>query len=180
MTRVISSRLTAFYKFVFPVLWIGLFAVITTAMFVVPDERAGELRDLRWIFAAATIAGAGFIYWFGMRLKRVALAERSLIVSNYVEEADVSFTDVERVSGSVLLSPELVWIHLRRPSTFGRKIVFMPRMRMFQGFSRHPIVAELIRETGGPRHGPPDPPTLGGRRRSRRPPRPESSVSKFR
>ena len=66
-----------------------------------------------------------------------------MIVSNYVEEADVPLIDVERVSGSVLLSPELVWIHLRRPSTFGQKIVFMPTMRMFHGFSRHPIVAEL-------------------------------------
>jgi hypothetical protein len=141
--RLISSRLTVFYKFVFPVLWIGLFAVITAAMFIVPDERAGDLRDLRWVFAAVTVVGAAFVYWFGMRLKRVALGERSMIVSNYVEEADVPLIDVERVSGSVLLSPELVWIHLRRPSTFGQKIVFMPTMRMFHGFSRHPIVAEL-------------------------------------
>ncbi len=36
-----------------------------------------------------------------------------------------------------------VRIHFREPTRFGRKVVFMPTVRMFALFSSHPVVKEL-------------------------------------
>lgn len=44
--------------------------------------------------------------------------------------------------------PELVWVHLRPPTELGQHIVFMPKVRWFAGFSRHPIVEELRQLSG--------------------------------
>jgi hypothetical protein len=142
--RRLSSSLTFVYKFVFPTLWIGGFATATLLMFVGPADRADpELLRERWIFAGITVLGGGFLYWFCARLKRVSLGADRVVISNYLREIEVPLRDVEAVSGSLLMSPELVWLRFRRPTRFGSQIVFMPRVRLFVGLSRHPLVAEL-------------------------------------
>src|SRR5262245_9330187 len=68
----LSSAWTPFYKFVLPTLWIGSFAVVTALMFVTPESfTGGDVRHVRWIFAAATLAGSALLYWVCMRLKSV-------------------------------------------------------------------------------------------------------------
>jgi hypothetical protein len=146
--RELSSAWTFFYKFVFPTLWIGVFALIALLMFVVPDSfkgdgGGGQLRDMRWIFAGATVVGGGFIYWACMRLKKVSLNADVFVISNYRSRIDVPLRDVEGVSGSLFMSPELIWLRFRRPTPMGIQIVFMPKMRLSFGFWRHPLVAEL-------------------------------------
>ena len=143
--RELSSRWTFFQKRVFPPLWIGGFSLVTLLMFLVPDSFHGsmDVRAARWIFAGATLVGGGFIYWACMRLKKVTLVGDILIVSNFRDEIQVPLRDIETVSGSLSVSPELIWIEFRRPTAFGSKIVFMPKMRFLHGFTRHPLVAEL-------------------------------------
>lgn len=145
MNREISSKWTFYYKFIFPTLWIGGFTLTTVFMFLFPAGWKGssDIRKARWIFLGITIAGATVIYWSCMRLKKVYLRQNSLVVSNYLTEVSVPLQQIERVSGSVFMAPELVWVHFRRPTQLGRRIVFMPTMRWFPGFSRHPIVREL-------------------------------------
>lgn len=132
--------MTFFYKFVFPTLWIGVFALVASAMFLSHDRDAQEVR---WIFLGITILGAAVWYWSCMRIKQVRLDSGSLKISDFRQEITVPLAAVERVSGSVLMSPELVWLHFRRPTAFGSKVVFMPPIRWFKGFRRHPLVAEL-------------------------------------
>jgi hypothetical protein len=140
----LSSALTPFYKFVFPTLWIGSFALVTALMFVTPESFAGpDVRGVRWAFAGATLVGGAFIYWACVPLKKVSLRTRTLLVSNYRRVVEVPLGDVERVTGSVLVSPERVRLHLRRRGPFGSRVVFMPRARLTLGFSRHPVVARL-------------------------------------
>ena len=143
--RELSSRWTFFHKFLFPSIWIGGFSLGTLVMFLAPDSLhgSGDVRDARWLFAGATLAGGGFIYWACMRLKKVTLSRDSLIVSNFRDEIQVPLRDIETVSGSLYVNPELIWIEFRRPTAFGSKIVFMPKLRVFHGFTRHPMVAEL-------------------------------------
>ncbi len=147
--RELSSRWTIFYKFVFPTLWIGGFASGTLVMFVLPDASMGEPDPdhIRWIFLAVTLAGTAFIYWACIRLKRVALSDTTIIVSNYRVETAIPLSEVEQVSGSLFINPELVWLRFRRGTRFGTKIVFMPkvrlRLRRLPGFTRHPMVREL-------------------------------------
>lgn len=141
----LTSKLTFFYKFVFPTLWIGMFALGTLLMFIAPGsvETRGDIREVRWLFLGATAVGAAFFYWACMRIKRVSLANGEFVISNYRRTIRVPIRDVERVSSSILMSPELIWLHLRRPTEFGSRIVFMPKQRLLGGYTRHPLSKRL-------------------------------------
>jgi hypothetical protein len=145
MNRQLSSRMTLFYKVIFPTIWIGGFALGTALMFLSPDawNPNPHLREVRWIFLLASIVGTGLIYWSCIRMKEVWLTQNSLVLSNYLREITVPLQQIERVSGSILMSPELVWIHFRRTTPFGNRIIFMPKLRLLSGFSPHPVVDEL-------------------------------------
>src|SRR5262245_43616150 len=143
--RELSSKWTFFYKFVFPTIWIGMFALAPLMMFIDPDrfEGKGDVREARWFFVGATVVGGAFLYWFCMRLKKVSLDGHMLVISNYLRRMEVPLRDVEAVSGSLFTSPELVWLRFRHPTAMGTKIVFMPKIRFSFGLTRHPLVAEL-------------------------------------
>jgi hypothetical protein len=133
-------------------MWIGMFSLGTLLMFVAPDsfEGDGDIREMRRFFLGATIVGSVFIYWACMRVKRVQLAGSEFIISNYRKTIRIPVRDVEHVSSSVLLSPELIWLHLRRSSDFGSRIVFMPRQRFFGGFTLNPEAARLNKLLASP------------------------------
>ena len=143
--RTLSSAWTFFYKFVFPTVWIGGFAVGTLLMFTAADsfEGGGDVCEMRWYFLTAIVLGGAAIYWSCMRLKKVTLDGDVLLISNFRKEIAIPLLDLERVSGSIFMHPELVWLHFRRPTEFGTKIVFMGKSRFSFGFTRHPIVKEL-------------------------------------
>jgi len=97
-----------------------------------------------WLFLPITIAGAAAFSWFASRLKWVTLHGNVLVVSGLRRKIEVPLRDVETVSGSVLMNPELVWLHLRHPTEFGSSIVFMPPIRLLRLRPlRHPLVSEL-------------------------------------
>jgi hypothetical protein len=142
--RDLSSKWTWFYKFAFPTLWVGGFAFSTLIMFLAPDSwKEGDSRELRWVFLGVTVVGTLLFYWSCMRLKGVRLRGDVLLISNFETEIEVPLRDVEQISGSLLVNPELMWLRFRRPTEFGTKVVFMPPFRFFHGFSRHPLVEEL-------------------------------------
>ena len=146
MRRNLSSSWTFFYKVVLPVLWIGGFAVGTLSLFLVEPSSwspSPPTAEMRWAFLGGTLLGSLFLYWFGMRLKTVALDGDVLVISDRGRDVLVPLRDVERVSGSVLMNPELIWLHFRRPTDFGTKVLFMPPLRFFGRYTRHPLVAEL-------------------------------------
>jgi len=142
--RTISSSLTYLYKVLFVGFWIGGFTIVTTLMYVAPDMFDGDdVRATRQAFLIATIVGSTFIYWAIARLKTVAILGSSLIVSDHRRKVSVHVSNIERVSGSVLVQPELAWLHFKQPTEFGTKVIFMPKTRFFGGFTPHPIVREL-------------------------------------
>jgi hypothetical protein len=95
------------------------------------------------IFLSILILASILIYGVCIRLKTVALDGGDLVISNYKKTIRVPLRNVEHISGSLFVSPELVWITFRLPTDFGTKIQFMAKWRMFQGFTRPPIVKEL-------------------------------------
>ena len=92
-----------------------------------------------------TILGSAWWYWISIRLKKVTLEDDLLVISNFKTQVKIPLRDIERVSGSILMNPELVWLHLASPTEFGSKIVFMAKFRFFSGLTRHPVVEELER-----------------------------------
>jgi hypothetical protein len=141
----LSSDWTFIYKFLFPIFWIGFLGYNSVAMFMAPGSFGPRSSgaETRVILSLATVLGTIGLYWLVMRLKAVALKGQTLVISNFNKIIEVPLHDVERVSGSVFISPELVWLHFLRPTEFGQKVVFMGKLRFSFGFTVHPIVKKL-------------------------------------
>ncbi|MFK8031000.1 MAG: hypothetical protein AB8G18_12265 [Gammaproteobacteria bacterium] len=89
------------------------------------------------------IVGSSLLYLGLVRLKKVQLKCNELIVSNFRTEIRIPLSEIDKATGSKLVSPELVWIHLKNPTPFGSKIQFMATLRFPGGFSRHPVVDRI-------------------------------------
>jgi hypothetical protein len=120
-------------KFIYPAIWIPLFGL----------GFEGPANAPRWEFLFMWIVGSVFIYWGGVRLKKVSVDDNFLYVSNYLKEISIPLSEIYDVTENVWLSVHPVTIHLNSPSEFGDKIVFMPPQRYFTFFSSHPVVNEL-------------------------------------
>lgn len=140
MKRTLSSLQTFPFKFIFPVLWIGLWGVGTLTMFLAPQDRADV--PPREVFLLIWFVGTAVILWSSVRLKRVSVDENFLYVSNYLKEVSIPLSDIYDVTENVWVNIHPVTIHLKSPSAFGGKITFMPQAK-FTFFSSHPVVKEL-------------------------------------
>jgi len=146
--RTISSAQTFIAKFIFPIIWISGFAAMTLVLFLGGggfQDTSGNppAPEMKWWFLLATIGGSAFIYWFCIRLKRVALDSGHLYVSNYQREITIPLRDIEEVTENRWINIHPVTVHFFRETEFGTAIVFMPTVRWFAFLSSHPIVKEL-------------------------------------
>ena len=142
-SRVLSSGLTFFYKFVFSTFWTGGFAAATLGLLLSPPK---EPHANPWLFfLGGTVCGGLFLFWTCGRLKRVAVSRDALIVSNYLRTIRVPVSRVTQVSASRLMSPETIWLTFDPPTPFGRSVMFMPPARLTLGLSAHPMAAEVRR-----------------------------------
>ena len=85
-------------------------------------------------FLFGWIVGCVFIYWICIRLKEVSVDDDFLYVSNYRKEIAIPLSEIYDVTENVWVNIHPVTIHLRSPSEFGDKIVFMPTTRFFAFF----------------------------------------------
>jgi hypothetical protein len=138
MRRKLSSYDTFLIKFVLPAFWMLFFTFMPVGMFTrAIDEPNG------WIFLLAWIAGTAYFLWDANRLKTVSVDDKFLYASNYLKEIAIPLSDIYDVTENFWLNTHPVTIHLKSPSEFGNKIVFLPKRRVFALFSSHPVVAEL-------------------------------------
>ncbi len=137
--ETLSSSATFFYKFILPSLWIGLFGLVTITMFVTDSASS----NLKWQFLGAWIIGGVLIYMMCARIKKVMFDGSLIYVSNYFESDTIEISKVLSVSGTILLSPELVWFKVKEETSFGDTIIFMPKFRLLSGFSKSPAVKKL-------------------------------------
>jgi hypothetical protein len=143
MKRKLSSLQTFLNKIVFPLIWIPVWGFGTVMMFFGSLEGRNGEAPPKWFFLGAWVVGTAFIYWTCIRLKEVSVDDHFLYVSNYLKEIAIPLSDIYDVTENVWINLHPVTIHLRTPSEFGNKIVFMPTIRFFSFFSSHPVVKEL-------------------------------------
>lgn len=145
MRRTFSSGQTFVMKYVFPVVWIGGFGLGTLGLWLgaFHDRDGGPPPSwMRWQFLIMWIGGAAFIIWFARRIKRVQADDQSLYVSDYFSEVLIPLTEIADFTESRWLRPRTVTIHFRSPTAAGERVVFIPKLRLFQ-FSSRPVIAEL-------------------------------------
>ena len=133
MVRVISSAQTFVTKFILP------FAAAAALGVGIASARSRFLP----IFIPAGVLVFGSIYWYYVRLKKVAIDVDGLVISNYVREVRVPWRDVIKVTGSRWEKTHQVTVTFDRDISFGSAIVFMPKFRFLWPGQEHPVAQEL-------------------------------------
>ena len=95
------------------------------------------------IFIPAGVLVFGSIYWYYVRLKKVAIDHDGLVISNYVREVRVPWRDVIKVTGSRWEKTHQVTVTFDHDIGFGPSIVFMPKFRFLWPGQEHPVAQEL-------------------------------------
>ena len=137
--RTFSSSLTFFYKYIFTLVWVGFFGFGTISMFL--SDSSSDAPKYQFLFT--WIIGTLLVYLICGRLKKVQIEDRKVYISNYFQSTEIDISALKSVSGSIFLAPELVWFKVEPSSIFGQTIIFMPPLRIFCGFTQHPLVKEL-------------------------------------
>jgi hypothetical protein len=138
MKLTISSSLTFMYKAIFPAVMLGGFGI---GFMVILFSTGSPLQALPLIVIMALVAA--LLYWLTMGLKKVAMDDQYLYISNFRREIRVRRDQIAGVTENRWINIHPVTVRFRAPTEFGDKIVFMPTVRLFAGFSPHPIVGEL-------------------------------------
>ncbi len=149
--RTLSSSLTFFSKFVWPMMFLG--AVAWASTLSEPNMTpTGQL--MKWagviFFAAACI----WMLWVAGGLKRVRIDSDFLYVSNYLRETAIPLDMIDRVREYWWINPGYVAVHFRQPTVVGSQIRFLAKwevvgavcnwMRLFGvAIPPHPVIAEL-------------------------------------
>ena len=128
---------TLLYKAVFP----GLLFVVALVCNILLLFNVG----VSWHFTLISSALAACALWYASRLKWVSVDENFIYASGLRKKIRIALSEVESVDVSFMLNPKEVTLRLKAPSEFGRKIVFLPRQRLFEGMrGGHPVADELI------------------------------------
>ncbi|UCD75768.1 MAG: hypothetical protein JSV91_02400 [Phycisphaerales bacterium] len=135
MPRSICTGWTCVLKIALPILWLGFCSLATLIVIATGGRGLAELC-FAWLF------GIGFFCWQHAHLKQVAVDDHALYVSNYSRRIAVPITEIEKITENRWIGGHPVWITFRRPTAFGRRIMFMPPYHGLS-LSSHPVVREL-------------------------------------
>ena len=149
MRRTFSCPSTFFWKFVFTACLFGGIAywllMSWLGKFTRDDGKPLPLEVLCVLtfMGAAVVAGVIFAT---KKLKRVAVEDGYLYVSNYFTEARIPLSEVvsvrEYAGTSAAKQYTTLIIDLQYPCVFGERIVFLPKPRLYWS-GLHPVVREL-------------------------------------
>lgn len=142
---VISSGMTKFYKYVFPVIWFGFLA-----MFLVGGWVSGALQQAP-VFLVMPCVMAVFGYFLFKKMLWVLADEVEdygtyLVVRNRNEEATIELLNIMNVSATTNMNPPHVTLRLLQPCRLGGEVVFAPARGgfSFNPFKKNEIVEDLI------------------------------------
>jgi hypothetical protein len=114
-------------------------------MWVVICSAGAAGSDMRRGLLVLAMLIVGFWLWYvaGRPLLVVRVDERFLHVSDYRRGLRVPLSDISGITDNRLMNPRTITIQLDRPTMFGSRLTFMPKVRFIFFFSMHPAVAEL-------------------------------------
>ena len=151
---LMSSKMTFFYKRVFPVIWFGFLAAFFVAG-LVNGVAADPLASLPFLIVPVVMAIIGY-----QLMKRMAfnLVDQvfdlgdALLVRNGGQEQRIALADIKNVNFFPYMSPQQVTLSLRRQTVFGETIVFCAPVRIMP-LSPNPMIEKLIDRIDAARRG---------------------------
>lgn len=154
---MISRSWTLFYKILFPLVWVGTAG--TWLIFLFLDWIGYHGRgfqapplDFGLIFSTGLIIAFGaYFYWYCARLKRVAMDDSYLYISNYLKEIMVPLQEVVDIREDKWARAHFITLVFKDKTEFGSKVIFIPQVeynsladRVYKSFPySHPIVEAL-------------------------------------
>ena len=142
---LMSSRMTFFYKRVFPIIWFGFLAVFFLIA-LVQGLAADPISNLPFLIVPVVMAIVGYQLMKKMAFNLVDevfdLGDALLVRSGGQEER-IALADIKNVNFFPYMSPPQVTLSLRRPSVFGDKIVFCAPARIMP-LSPNPMIEKLV------------------------------------
>ncbi len=133
MNKDLNSAWTFFFKYPFPILWIGLFGYGTLQLLLHPEEvvfngvKGGATPAHRALLLIIYGLGSWFLLRLAIPLKRVQLDGKKLLVSNYIVEREIPINQVAEVRQNRWLNLRPVIITFRTSTPFGNRIAFIPQ-----------------------------------------------------
>ena len=155
--RRLSSKVTFFYKRLFPIFWFGLLLVFV--VFALIGGRAGSETPIQVFIVPLFMAVFGYVI---MKLLVFDLVDQvwdageALVVKNNNQEDRIPLANIINVSHSTFMNPARVTLTLRSPCRFGKEVAFSPVVSVrqsFNPFARPRIVTELIERVDSARRG---------------------------
>jgi hypothetical protein len=150
--EVLSSRMTFFYKRVFPAIWCGFIVLFTATAFA-----AGAWRTEPVVLAAPAVMLVFGFFLFRSLLWNLADEVRDggnvLVVRKGGVEERVRLADILNVDMNRFTNPRRLSLRLRTPGKFGDEIAFIPAWssRQFNPLARNPIAESLVRRVDAAR-----------------------------
>ena len=142
---LMSSKMTFFYKRVFPVIWFGFLAVFFLVAFV-KGSAADPISNLPSLIIPVVMAIIGYQIMKKMAfhlVDQVFDLGDALLVRNGGQEERIALADIKNVNFFPYMSPPQVTLSLRRASLFGDTIVFCAPARLMP-LSPSPTIEKLI------------------------------------
>ncbi len=143
--RPISSKITFFYKRVFPFIWFGVLLLLM-AFGLFTMSRGDLASNVPFLIVPVLMAV------FGYRIMKklvfnladeVLDAGDALVVRSGGQEERIALSDIKNVNYSPYMSPPQVTLSVRRPTVFGDTIMFCAPVSMLP-LRSSPIIAELV------------------------------------
>ena len=143
--RQVSSKMTFFYKRVFPVIWFGfLLLFIGFALF----SPSRDIRDSSTPFLIVALLMAVFGFWFMKKVifnlaDTVLDAGDALVVRSGGQEERIVLSDIKNGNYSPYMSPPQVTLSVRRHTVFGDTVAFCAPVSIMPLWSS-PVILDLI------------------------------------
>ena len=151
MTQI-SSRMTFFYKRVFPIFWFGFLTLFIIGPGVIAWTSGNAPPPM---FFAVPIFMMVFGYFLMKRfvfnlVDEVLDAGDALLVKNGGQQERIPLADITNISYAQMMNPPHVTLSLRQPSSFGDKVTFCAPTRLLP-FAPSPVIDDLIRRVDAAR-----------------------------
>ena len=152
MTQI-SSRMTFFYKRVFPIFWFGfltLFMIGPTAV----AWSSGQAPQPMFFIMPIIMMVVGYAIMKKMvfnLVDQVFDVGDALLVKNGSQQEQIPLADITNISYVQMMNPPQVTLSLRQPTSFGDKVTFCAPTRLIP-FATSPVIDDLIKRVDAARN----------------------------